>query len=825
MHTSGSSSLAPSKSDNSKCNRGHTIVRRMTMEVSHEIAKDRFKSWVSWDPKVKPHFIASLPELELEGRCTFVFVKILACKITCSLCEYENISIIIGCISFRKDNEISVNRTIQHLQFLDKVPKMMKHPFNSIKQFNPQEAASQKQPSLLSLKQGSGDYNIDAISFKITDHDEWHRAITPYLTDVEIEKLNSHSYYLASLHKILSDKNMLETATNGRKKYPQVRSELLDSTANSIGAGLESFKTTIELTLERLAKHLREQNHRQNRSMTEEMALSSPEKQMDSFCSISTKLSKPSEPLPVLSTVKIPKKHIRSHTHQVAPMIQRFTPLPEHSTPVCKDHNSRPSIHTRRFSTPDTIEKARPYHYNHADLPSSLRNRISSDPANYNKIVADSFPQSNLSQHPSINKNSVLPDSRMILDAPSIEITSVPNIRPQPRITTTFGSDNVKPKINSHHRVLSDDDGLATLPSPATGAEDNQVPDSSTDSSKSSSVTFSTHMACNDSRAKTSKGFKDPQCQIDSQSQIKKSEDHSLQQSFVNLGLEETSENISHYLIIKTIGKGSFSEVKLALDLNTNERVAIKMISIKGIQDSERLKTCVSREVELLKFMDHPNIVRLIDTVDTPTHLCLVVEYISGGELFDYVNDHFEETTEDDAKPIFLQLLDVVAYLHDNNIVHRDLKPENILLTERQPCSTRPIIKLTDFGLAKFIDPQSPNLTTRCGSEEYAAPEIILGRPYDGRKTDIWALGIILYALLSGSLPFNMEVGQKRRHFFSKIVQANYEFPDPRHETGRRSKISQEGKDLVRMILQVNPKKRATLNQIREHPWLAGVVI
>ncbi|CAG8495085.1 417_t:CDS:2 [Ambispora gerdemannii] len=290
------------------------------------------------------------------------------------------------------------------------------------------------------------------------------------------------------------------------------------------------------------------------------------------------------------------------------------------------------------------------------------------------------------------------------------------------------------------------------------------------------------------------------------------------------LGLPKSTPIIGHYAVIKVIGNGSFSEVKLAIDLKTCDKVALKMIPTKGIEDNDRIKASALREVELLKFMNHPNVVHLHDTIDTSTHLCLVMEYVAGGELFDYVSDYYEQTSETDAKRIFLQLVNVVAYLHDNNIVHRDLKLENILLTERGPSLTGPIIKLTDFGLARTIDPSSPILTTRCGSEEYAAPELLLSGAYDGRQTDIWSLGIILYVLLVGYLPFDLEPGQRRR-FISKIAQADYEFPKSEKETGRRSTISAEAKDLVKIILQSNPKKRATLDQIRQHPWLEGVVV
>ncbi|CAG8434475.1 7364_t:CDS:2 [Scutellospora calospora] len=277
---------------------------------------------------------------------------------------------------------------------------------------------------------------------------------------------------------------------------------------------------------------------------------------------------------------------------------------------------------------------------------------------------------------------------------------------------------------------------------------------------------------------------------------------HMLQQRLKKLGLANYSELIGHYAVLKLIGTGSFSEVKLAIDLKNCREVAIKMISLKGMQDNECLRTGVSREVEIL---------------ETPTHLCLVLEYVPGGELFDYVNDYYEKITEDEVKHIFLQLVNIIIYLHESNIVHRDLKLENILLD-----STKKRIKLTDFGLARFIKPNSPLLTTRCGSEEYAAPELISAPSYDGRKTDTWSLGIILYALLVGYLPFNQEVGQTRKQFFSKIVRADFKFPK-QNVGGKRGMISESAKDLVKKILQTMPERRPSLEEIKKHPWLNDV--
>ncbi|CAG8489662.1 13483_t:CDS:2 [Ambispora leptoticha] len=472
-----------------------------------------------------------------------------------------------------------------------------------------------------------------------------------------------------------------------------------------------------------------------------------------------------------------PKRHMRSNTHQGLTSSQRFTPLSDHHPGVANGINSNANVGISVSSSPTAIDLSRP----------SLYTRRLSSPDAIEKREGRG------------NEENNMPIESHNLTAPLIDITVVPPtptmIKPQPpRLTTTFPA-NDKSTIVNHNQITNNQnnnksknqpllrkeslDGLATLPSPDVSNLEYA------NNKNQATLTF-----------------------------------YIEQQQLAKLGLPKSTQIIGHYAVIKPIGKGSFSEVKLAIDLKSGEKFALKMIPTEGIETDDRIKSSVSREVELLKLMDHPNIVRLHDTVDTPTHLCLVMEYVLGGELFDHVCKNYEQTTETDAKRIFLQLVDVVAYLHGNNIIHRDLKLENILLTELYPSPTGPIIKLTDFGLARFIDPSSPILTTRCGSEEYAAPELLINGKYDGRQTDIWSLGIILYVLLVGYLPFDLEPGQTKRQFYYKIAQANYKFPKPEKESGRRATISEEAKDLVKMILQSNPKRRATLDQIKQHRWL-----
>ncbi|KAL1920171.1 uncharacterized protein VTP21DRAFT_1317 [Calcarisporiella thermophila] len=297
---------------------------------------------------------------------------------------------------------------------------------------------------------------------------------------------------------------------------------------------------------------------------------------------------------------------------------------------------------------------------------------------------------------------------------------------------------------------------------------------------------------------------------------------------FAQVSISDTA--VGPYHILKSLGTGSFSTVKLAVDsrptpYGQRQMVALKMVNKSGIEASERMKASVMREMELLEYIHHKRVVHLIDKLEGPEHLVLVLEYVTGGELFDLVVSHPSGLPESLARSLFARLVSAVLYLHRHNIVHRDLKLENVLLTARPSESENIDIKLTDFGLGRFIDPSNPMLETRCGSEEYAAPELILGRPYDARLTDSWSLGVILYALLVGRLPFNPPsatpttpqsatgYGDTKRALLHRIARAEFSFPD-------EANISREARGLVRGILHPVPAKRLTVEGMWQHPWV-----
>ena len=263
------------------------------------------------------------------------------------------------------------------------------------------------------------------------------------------------------------------------------------------------------------------------------------------------------------------------------------------------------------------------------------------------------------------------------------------------------------------------------------------------------------------------------------------------------------SKNIGHYVIGKTIGEGTFGKVKLGTHLLTGEKVAIKILEkarISDVADVER----VAREIHILKMLRHPNIIQMYEIIETTKELYLIMEYCSGGELFDYIVAR-SKVKEKEAIRFFLQIIAGVEYIHKLGVVHRDLKPENLLLDHNKN------IKLVDFGLSNTYK-GSELLKTACGSPCYAAPEMIAGRRYVGLQVDIWSCGVILFALIAGYLPFEDEnTGQ----LYKKIMKGDFVCP---------KFLSAEAKDLLNCVLCTDPDKRYTIEQIRVHPWCIQTV-
>jgi len=277
----------------------------------------------------------------------------------------------------------------------------------------------------------------------------------------------------------------------------------------------------------------------------------------------------------------------------------------------------------------------------------------------------------------------------------------------------------------------------------------------------------------------------------------------------IEFGSTSTNREIKYgrYEMLKHLGTGSFATVHLAKDIKTGDLVAMKFIDKVNFVGPEA--SSVYEEIKLMKSIKHKNIVKLIDVIETSTVLCIVMEYCENGELYDLIVDNFQNFTNEDKKKIFKELVEAVKYLHENNISHRDLKVENVLLDKDNN------VKLADFNLATRFKPNEL-FTHRCGSEEYTSPEIILGKNYDPRLTDIWALGVILYTIVVGHLPFYHRNGERLQSMYHRIAHVDYKYPSG-------VEIDKDAKNLISSILKFSPKSRATLDQILAHPWLKNI--
>ncbi|GAU18339.1 hypothetical protein TSUD_202280 [Trifolium subterraneum] len=250
-------------------------------------------------------------------------------------------------------------------------------------------------------------------------------------------------------------------------------------------------------------------------------------------------------------------------------------------------------------------------------------------------------------------------------------------------------------------------------------------------------------------------------------------------------------------LLDQTLGDGSFGKVELAENVRTGDKVAIKMLCRSKIKEKHTEEN-VKREIEILRRLKHPYIIELYDVIETQTHICLVMEYVKSGDLYNYliVRHHLQENK---ARRFFQQIIFGVQYCHRYMVVHRDLKPENILLDSEYN------VKITDFGLSNIMR-DGNLLKTSCGSPNYAAPEVHSGRLY-GPEVDVWSCGIILYALLCGNFAFE---DKNLSNLTKKIKEGIYILP--RH-------LSPGARDLIPKMLEPDPMRRITIPEICQHPW------
>jgi len=255
---------------------------------------------------------------------------------------------------------------------------------------------------------------------------------------------------------------------------------------------------------------------------------------------------------------------------------------------------------------------------------------------------------------------------------------------------------------------------------------------------------------------------------------------------------------LPNYRMGKTLGIGSFGKVKVAEHVLTGHKVAVKILNRKKIKAID-MEEKVRREIKILRLFMHPHIIRLYEVLETPHDIYVVMEYVKSGELFDYIVEK-GRLGENEARHFFQQIVSGVEYCHRNMVVHRDLKPENLLLDAKSN------VKIADFGLSNVMR-DGHFLKTSCGSPNYAAPEVISGKLYSGPEVDVWSCGVILYALLCGSLPFDDE---SIPNLFKKIKGGVYTLP---------SHLSPGARDLIARALLVDPLKRITISEIRQHPW------
>uniref|UniRef100_A0A3Q0SCK0 Calcium/calmodulin dependent protein kinase I n=1 Tax=Amphilophus citrinellus TaxID=61819 RepID=A0A3Q0SCK0_AMPCI len=268
---------------------------------------------------------------------------------------------------------------------------------------------------------------------------------------------------------------------------------------------------------------------------------------------------------------------------------------------------------------------------------------------------------------------------------------------------------------------------------------------------------------------------------------------------------KKTSDIKEHYDFKEVLGTGAFSEVVLAEEKRTQRLVAIKCIPKKALEGKENN---IENEIAVLHRIKHPNIVSLEDIFESTSHLYLVMQLVSGGELFDRIVEK-GFYTERDASQLIHQILDAVKYLHDMGIVHRDLKPENLLYYSMDEDSK---IMISDFGLSK-IEGAGSVMSTACGTPGYVAPEVLAQKPYS-KAVDCWSIGVISYILLCGYPPFYDENDAK---LFEQILKAEYEFDSPYWDD-----ISDSAKDFICHLMEKDPLKRYTCEQALQHPWICG---
>ena len=257
---------------------------------------------------------------------------------------------------------------------------------------------------------------------------------------------------------------------------------------------------------------------------------------------------------------------------------------------------------------------------------------------------------------------------------------------------------------------------------------------------------------------------------------------------------------IGDYIIKKTIGSGTFSTVKLGVHRITHKKVAIKILDKSKIESRDDLERII-REMQILIEMHNPFVIKVYKIYEDKNNFSIIMEYCEGGELFNYIVKK-KRLSEEESSYFFYQLINGIEYIHSKGIAHRDLKPENLLLSKNK------ILKIIDFGLSNFYDGQK-RLQTPCGSPCYASPEMVKGKKYDGFNIDIWAIGVILFAMLCGYLPFEDDENDTDV-LFNEIIKNKIDYP---------YFLSRLSLDILQKILVSDPLKRITIEEIKRHEF------
>lgn len=263
-----------------------------------------------------------------------------------------------------------------------------------------------------------------------------------------------------------------------------------------------------------------------------------------------------------------------------------------------------------------------------------------------------------------------------------------------------------------------------------------------------------------------------------------------------------------YYQLVSVLGQGHFGKVLLARDIRSHERFAVKVIRKHKAQLKSKEK--IRREVEIMRLVNHKNVLRMFDLFETSEKLYFVLEYMEGGPLHEVMNRGDHTYTEDRARVIVRDVLEGLEYLHAKNIVHRDVKPDNILTSSK---SWPFVSKLADFGLSNFMETGSDTLESKVGTPYFCAREVISTQTY-GAKADLWSTGVMMYEMLSGTKPFE---GNGTKAVLQKIMAARYAFPEQIW-----ARISEEAKDLMRRLICVDVEKRLSATEALQHPWIIG---